>query len=345
VVVLLGMLAGAYLYAHHARPLPPPLWTEADLPELPPAEDNGWVLLRDRGYAFSVDDEGGLLSLETSPQELPEDTARAIADELRGDEPARREIGALGHFADGCATTDTYCPFLPMHYLAVERGLAMIVGARLGHWTRVTEEAEALSRQTSGFTATCRTVASCLVAVRALENSMIAAESVAFIASNADDPPIDVLEALVELVASAVTPSPDVGRTIVFDCVSYRRTFAALNGELLLDRAYTLGRLDDMCRSVHAYAVDPTLGAPTGWPQTDGALWWLYNARGKEYLAMYAVNLETSVSAITRYREVLEDIDAARARALEALRRAITHAEAQAEARANQAANPDTTDE
>jgi len=94
-LVGVGVAAAAcasWVAAHHIpRELPPPLFTEADLPPLPPPGDNGWLMLAGPG--------AGARSISIPPDLVvmvhADDEGEALLDRAR----AKRE--ALSAFAAG----------------------------------------------------------------------------------------------------------------------------------------------------------------------------------------------------------------------------------------------------
>ena len=327
------VLAGAWVGAHVLRSAPAPHWSDADLPPLPPAEENGWEQLRVRGFRAELEEPWNRLAGEGA-EALWAESARTLG--ARAAIAAHREdaeaILALPRFVDACpARLSASCPTLEVLALIDVAALIATGHAHEGEWEEAIGSAARLVDRMGQLAASGRLLVTRMLGVVALREALSVALAVA------RHTPVEVdlsaLEGALELDEAAIELAP----AFVGEYLFFRSAMEESREQpLLIDRAQTDAMAVRLYGELRAFAEEPPAGPrPSREPYSEGPLWWVYNAGGKEMLDLMMAGDMTTL--VDRYRDeraaMLEERDALRAR-LEA------HAEARVQLGASRGDGP-----
>jgi len=318
-VLLVAVLLGG---CHYALPAglseeEQPLWTEADLPPLPPDADNGWVV-----FGEGI---GTLSRMSSLPSDLsylvhPDDVefaevtwadARDLGQEIDsflGEESnltcARFMLHAMAkpRFADACGiSSEARCPAIEM--LESHRGATLIEihAALWGFWDEAAMGTSRMLRQSFDLVVSSRrpsTRAVSLIMGRmpiALAGTLLAGWEEDTGGGHRDP---DVRRALAGLCAEVeafdprdIDPwQPMIGEYLGFlevaDMAAPRSDDGGIVDLVFYDRDSTLHVLNECFKALREFAKNPLVAdLPSSPDSTERWGWWLYNPVGKKVLS------------------------------------------------------------
>ncbi len=312
--------------AFHHEPSPAPLFTEGDLPALPPPADNGWSTFQ-AGTKVSVAEVPPDLRRLCAPAEEPRSFSEVVAQAgpvahfvADSDRSIQLLESALAQpaFADACGIgVDAHCSYLPLlaAHQAVE--LAVLHRALQGHWNHALGSATALLRGDAGLLSSFRTFASEAIAMAGARRSVALASLLAAgltaTRGEATREPLapGATGALLAAVTALGAANVDLRRSVIAEHLLAARAveaFAAgtLRERLLLDPGQTLRLLDERTAAAAAFAEAPeTAPPPVVRLRSEGATWWLHNALGKQMLDATAVDFAVLLRKANEDRRAL----------------------------------------
>lgn len=284
-----------------------PIWTEADLPPLPPASENGWHEAHEITITTPAD-----LTRDVLDDPNKEDVSAANAHRdaidafLLHDEAVRAKVEQLRtaiakpHFADDCPLTlDARCNTIKW----ADTHRALLLKAYSLGWHEGAEESmkhvATMLRADIEAAQTTRTAISHIVSLTALLETMEMADVLSrrpAIAHGIED----ALEAL--------RPEKlDWRRTVISEYVLLGRPDTRAIGEMLHLHPlmpYDAGRTD---RETDRRARANYDGKPIKEPAREGEYWWLWNPRGKTMIDATAMDWPPLIERIgQKQKEIAE---------------------------------------
>ncbi|WP_437957281.1 hypothetical protein WME76_39115 [Sorangium sp. So ce119] len=342
---------GLWVAAHHVGQAPPPrLFTEADLPPLPPPSDNGWLLVAGptaRRAVLSIPPDLKDLLLPDQGQPLLE-RARARREaisaflqtrEAEGALRALEQATAMPRFADGCPLQlEPFCPILPLRTAQMTAALEALRRGTGGDWPGALSLSARLTRAAVDEATSSRSMFSHVVAIADLRLDLELSTALLDGYQQArarDAAPLDpgTLEAL--RAADAALGKLDLGelsarRAVIAEYITTRRAIehigqAATQKMLaqdfwsrpIFDEAATIEAINQRFSKLAAGAADPSLLPFASEAPRSGLFWWTYNPVGKMTLEALSLDWNHQIQQIEKERAHL---DAARTRAREAMR-------------------------
>jgi hypothetical protein len=322
-VLGVGVWLGATVYP---QAIPEPRWTEADLPSLPAASDNGWHSVTSEALELAIPKSLGSLigsreleserfwaQVERDAELLREFLASEGAQEaLARIEDARREVA----FADACALeVKSTCQLIAWHQshdVALLQALAL---AQAGRSTEALTLVRALLRMSAAQLESARSVLSLLVALDQLGDALHEAEMiVARIDRSGAD--AELRAELLAEVAAVEVDTLDLRAIVIGTYLHHRDALELTRDTWFYSHASTVRRVDQMHERRYQAAVNGDVFAALGGEErspTQSLGWWLHNPGGKLVLEAMAFD-PTSLAA--DIEESREDIRGGRARLL-----------------------------
>jgi hypothetical protein len=317
-----------------ARPLPAPLWTDADLPAPPPREQNGWVALSPSVVGAVPHGDGAtakvlaLRAEDPAPRLARVAAQRPAIDGLLDTPAAREKLAAFEHavelprFADACApAVEADCHLLARYN--VER-LAMLEALRHGadgRWGQGLTLAARTARADLDLAASTRSLVSHLLALSLLPQSLDVTVALLGAHKQANAAPLDgaAIDALRSLSRSLAAFDPEqlsARRGVIAEYLMMRRvlvtgegideTFGRAPASILLDRGATQLELDRVASAAMAAALGK---APPPRPdETLPALWWLHNPMGKQLLFEARLDWAGVLAKVAAKRAVIDGL-------------------------------------
>lgn len=320
VVALPVLSVAVYLGAHQLGPEFEPRWSEADLPALPPEEDNGWLLIADEPLGTPPGASGVVATLE---RDMPSvDAARLVRDrpaveeylsdvraevallDIALDEPRFVDASPLTFAADHDGITVNLLAGVRAHLL--DALLMAVDGDVHAAWRTIGR----VGRAVFDFTRNARLVVPCAVGVimvrRALEtaNTLVALEG--------------AMESESEGSVRrwyADQPLPRCERqAFIGDAVQSHRAIEDMPSGWLFDRDRTHDLMAAWTQRL-SRAADTPLDEPlpdmTLVRPMDQFGWWAYNATGHELLQVLQVDQEPMLSKLRQDLRDIRDLTAA----------------------------------
>ena len=326
-VVLLFVAAGGWLGANLLLKDPQPalLWTEADLPALPPAPDNGWLVFSKKrlgnpnvpsGLALLCDGKGHPSDLAAwqEARRLRGDIVSVVSDasnEARID--ALREAYRKPHFQDACPLDfEADCQWIPLLRAHQLVELSLLDRAMDGHFEQAFSGADLLAQGDLSFVVSSRTLVSQMVgfAIARRMMSLVDVLLAGYEDELADAQPVktSTLESIRKRLSSLDPVGLSMRRSLIgeyqmvvrtLDLVEQSPSAAGIGGKweplagLLYDRGATQRLINDEYRALMEFVEVPGTPEPVSKDATEGWGWWLRNPIGKQLKGLTSVMAPT----------------------------------------------------
>lgn len=328
-LVLSILAAGGWFGANLLLKDPQPalLWTEADLPALPPASDNGWVVFSNKRPGNPTV-SSSLTALCDGKAHPSAPAAWQEARRLRGDVvavvsergnqariDALREAYLEPQFRDACPfDIEADCPWIPLLRAHQLVELSMLDRAMEGHFEDAFSGADLLARGDISFVVSSRSLISQMVGfaiVRRMmfltdvllagcEDELAGGQPVSAKTSTLDSirkrlSTLDPVE--LSMRRSLIGEYQRVVRTL--DLVEQSPSAAGVGGRweplagLLYDRGATQRLINDEYRSLMEFVEVPGTPEPVSKDPTQPWGWWLRNPIGKQLQGLTSVMAPT----------------------------------------------------
>lgn len=310
-----------------AKPPPPLLWTEQDLPPLPDAASNGWVVIQNRAARSQPPSLPSAVHsiTQVSPTRpagqawtdittLQPAVSGFVHDTANADWYATIDLSlSKPSFADACPTRiDSDCPHLAVLRAHQMEELRALDSALDGRWNDALVSAARLASSDAAFSATTRSIVSAMVSLarctRAVD--LIDVLDAGYRAAGKDATTVDIqtMRSVGAAIASVKAADMDLKRAVISEYLFSVQGLALAEatpgavspaaGDLgplarfTFDRGETLAMLNDDYRAWAAYARAPAGPAPTPPPsRAAGSWWWMHNATGKTSLDMLQLQI------------------------------------------------------
>jgi len=339
-LVLLLLAAGGWLGANLLLKDPQPalLWTEADLPALPPAPDNGWLVFSNKrlGNPNVSSSLTALCDGKAHPSAL---AAWQEARKLRGDVVAvvsdrgnearidgLREAYLEPQFRDACPLDiEADCPWIPLLRTHQLVELSLLDRAMDGHFEEAFTGADLLARGDLSFVVSSRTLVSQMVGFAIVRRMMSLVDVLlaGYEDELAADRPVSAKTSALESIRKRLSTLDPVElsmrRSLIgeyqmvmrtLDLVEQSPSAAGIGGRweplagLLYDRGATQRMFNDEYRSLMEFVEVPGKPEPVSKDPTQQWGWWFRNPVGKQWHGL------TSVMApmLARGKEDADDV-------------------------------------
>ncbi len=314
-VVAFAVLIGGWILLHVARSKGEvkPLWTEADLPALPPAEENAWTVLVSRSDELKGDSlpEDLKKLLEAPTNELLLTRAGDVSSWLEKPGSLKRlflldEALEKPRFADACPlTVDSNCPYMPLMQTHDLAELRIVEAVGKGKPAEAIALADKLLRADLMFLGSTRSLIGTIIASKNAEASMrlagFAVDAVPTDAPLQEGELSRNLTALSATLESATGNDWSMSRAIKGEYLVGESAITTLGAQAagsggmaqyLFDRKNTIELLQPYYVALNEAAETPAGKTPPPSPRFTGeGMWWAYNPTGKYALDMMMVEI------------------------------------------------------
>ncbi len=328
-LVLVCLSAGGWLGANLLLKDPQPalLWTEADLPALPPASDNGWVVFSNKrlGNPTVSSSLTALCDGKAHPSAL---AAWQEARRLRGDVVAvvsergnqaridgLREAYLKPQFRDACPLDiEADCPWIPLLRAHQLVELSMLDRAMEGHFEDAFAGADLLAQGDLSLIVSSRRLLSQMVGFAIVRRMMSLVDVLlaGYEDELADDRPVSAKTSALESIRKRLSTLDPVElsmrRSLIgeyqmvvrtLDLVEQSPSAAGIGGRweplagLLYDRGATQRRINDEYQALMEFVEVPGKPQPVSKDATEGWGWWLRNPIGKQLKGLTSIMAPT----------------------------------------------------
>jgi hypothetical protein len=308
-------------------PQPALLWTEADLPALPPAPDNGWLVFSNKRLgnpnvpstlALLCDGKGHPSDLAAwqEARRLRGDIVSVVSD--RGNEAridALREAYLEPQFRDACPLDfEADCQWIPLLRAHQLVELSLLDRAMDGHFEQAFSGADLLAQGDLSFVVSSRTLVSQMVGfaiarrMMSLVDVLLAGYGDELAGAQPVSAKISTLESIHKRLSSLDPVELSMRRSLVgeyqmvvrtLDLVEQSPSAAGIGGKweplagLLYDRGATQRLINDEYRALMEFVEVPGTPEPVSKDATEGWGWWLRNPIGKQLHGLTSVMAPT----------------------------------------------------